>query len=91
MLATYDIAKGMGAFNRGRYSNAQYDTVLGQALGEFDEAKRNALLAQATHIAVTDTAMVPLYWQVVHWAARKGIVYTPRRDEVISASFATPG
>ncbi len=88
VLATYDAAKGLGGFNRGRYSNAQYDTVLGQALGEFDEAKRNALLAQATHIAIADTAIVPLYWQVVHWAARKGIVYTPRRDEVIAASFA---
>lgn len=91
VLATYDIAKGMGAFNRGRYSNAQYDAVLAQALGEFDEAKRNALLAQATHIAIADTAIVPLYWQVVHWAARKGIIYTPRRDEGSSASFARPG
>jgi peptide/nickel transport system substrate-binding protein len=90
VLATYDPAKGMGGFNRGRYSNAQYDAVLGQALGEFDEGRRNLLLAEATHIAMTDVAMVPLYWQVVHWAARRGIAYAPRRDEAIAARFATP-
>jgi peptide/nickel transport system substrate-binding protein len=90
VLGTYDPAHGMGAFNRARYSNPAFDAVLRQALGEFDVARRNALLAQATHIAMTDTALVPLYWQVVHWAARKGIAYTARRDEATSARYAVP-
>lgn len=91
VLATYNPAYGLGAFNRARYSNPTFDTLLQQALGEFDEAKRNSLLAEATHVAIADTAILPLYWQVVHWAARKGIVYTPRRDESSGASFAHPG
>jgi peptide/nickel transport system substrate-binding protein len=53
-------------------------------------SKRNALLAQATHIAIADTTLVPLYWQVVHWAAGKGIDYTPRRDEITAARYARP-
>ncbi len=88
VLASYDPAHGMGAFNRVRYSNAAFDAVLRQALSAFDEASRNALLAQATRIAIADTALVPLYWQVVHWAARGGIDYVARRDEITAARYA---
>ncbi len=88
VLTSYDPEHGMGTFNRARYSNPQFDSLLRQALGEFDEAKRRALLQRATHVAFSDTAIVPLYWQVVHWAARKGIGYTPRRGEDTAARYA---
>jgi peptide/nickel transport system substrate-binding protein len=91
VLASYDPAHGLGTFNRGRYSNKEFDGLLHQAMGEFDETKRNALLVQATKVVITDTALVPLYWQVVHWAARRGIKYQPRRDETTSARYAAPG
>src|SRR4029453_16920864 len=74
VLATYDEAKGTGVFNRVRYSNPRFDEALAAALAEFDEAARNAGLARAARIAFEDAAIVPLYWQVVHWAARKGLV-----------------
>jgi hypothetical protein len=32
--------------------------------------------------------IVPLYWPVIHWAAKKGIVYEPRRDEATLAHKA---
>jgi peptide/nickel transport system substrate-binding protein len=88
VLATYDSAQGLGGFNRGRYSNAGFDRVLGEALSTFDEAKRNEMLAQATRVAMDDTALIPLYWQVVHFGAREGVFYAARRDEVIAARFA---
>ncbi len=87
VLATYDARHGMGAFNRARYSNPAFDATLKLALAEFDPAKRNALLAEATHTAITDGAIIPLYWQVVHWATRKGLTYVPRRDEGTSAQY----
>lgn len=90
VLATHDPARGMGAFNRTRYSNPAFDAELAKALTEFDPAKRNAELATATHIAITDGAIIPLYWQIVHWATRKGLVYTPRRDEATSARYVAP-
>ena len=90
VLASYDPEKGLGAFNRARYSNAAFDTRLAAALGDFDEARRNAGLAEATHIAMSDGAIVPLYWQVVHWAARRGVAYEPRRDEATAARYAAP-
>lgn len=88
VLATYDPDRGMGAFNRSRYSNPAFDQTLTQALGEFDETSRNAGLARATGIAMSDAALLPLYWQVVHWGSRKGIAYTPRRDEATAARYA---
>ncbi len=90
VLATYDPKAGMGAFNRARYSNPAFDTALRQALAEFDPQKRDALLREAEHIAFKDAAIVPLYWQVVHWAARPGIAYQPRRDEATAARYARP-
>jgi peptide/nickel transport system substrate-binding protein len=88
VLATYDPKASLGAFNRARYSNPEFDSALKQAMSEFDPATRDEELRRATHIAFTDVGLIPLYWQVLHWAARKGITYEPRRDEATAARFA---
>jgi peptide/nickel transport system substrate-binding protein len=89
VLATFDKDAGLGAFNRSRYSNAQFDAALKRALTEFNEAKRLASLREATRIAFNDVAVVPLYWPTVHWAAKKGVVYEPRRSEETLAQKAS--
>jgi peptide/nickel transport system substrate-binding protein len=81
LLATFDSAKGMGAANRGRYSNPRLDAVLDQALATVDDAKRGKLLQQATEIGVGDLGIIPLYHQHNLWATRRGIVYEARADE----------
>jgi len=81
LLATFSKDKGMGAANRGRYSNARLDAVLDQALATVDDAKREKLLQQATEIGVGDLGIIPLYHQHNLWAARRGIVYEARADE----------
>lgn len=81
LLATFDTAKGMGAANRGRYSNAKMDAALAQALATVDDVKRERLLQQATEIAVGDLGIIPLYHQHNLWATRKGVAYTARTDE----------
>jgi peptide/nickel transport system substrate-binding protein len=91
VLASYDQNAGTGVFNRARYSNKAFDAKLKEALAEFDEDKRNGLLREAAKIAFTDVAVVPLYWQVVHWASKKGIAYEPRKDEATLAMSARPG
>ena len=80
-LATYDVKKGMGTANRGRYSNPKMDALLEQALATVDDPKREKLLQQATELAVGDLGIIPLHHQVNLWGMRKGIVYTPRTDE----------
>jgi len=81
IIATRDEARGMGTVNWGLYSNAKMDATLAEALRTTDDAKRSALLQQATQIAIDDLAILPIHHQVTTWAARKGIDYTPRTDE----------
>ncbi len=76
LLATRNVATGMGGSNRTQYSNAKFDALLAQGLGEFDEAKRNALFAEATRLAVgQDVGIIPLYWQKHAWATKAGLSY----------------
>ena len=79
----------MGASNRGRYSNAQVDKLINDALATVDDPKRAALLAQATEVAIEDVGIIPLHYQVNTWAMRKGFSYKPRTDEYTLATEVT--
>jgi len=81
LVATYSVEKGQGPFNWSRYSNPKMDAVLEQALATMDNPRREKLLQDAAEIAIRDQAVVPLYYQVNTWAARRGYSYTPRTDE----------
>jgi len=81
LLATYDREKGMGASNRGRYSSAQVDKLINDALATVDDRKRADLLARATEVAIDDVGIIPLHYQVNTWAMRRGFSYKPRTDE----------
>jgi peptide/nickel transport system substrate-binding protein len=81
LLATYNKDKGFGTANRGRYSNPRVDALLEEALATVDDPKREALLQKATELAIDDTGIIPLHFQVNLWATRDGITYLPRTDE----------
>ena len=81
LLATYDPEKGMGTANRGRYSNAQVDKLINEALRTVDDAKRGDLLARAAETAIDDGGIIPLHYIVNTWALRRGFTYKPRADE----------
>jgi peptide/nickel transport system substrate-binding protein len=81
LLATFSKDKGMGAANRGRYSNPKMDTALEQALATVNDAQREKLLQQATEIAIGDLGIIPLYHQHNLWATRRGVTYEARSDE----------
>jgi len=81
LLMTYNRDKGYGTANRGRYSNGKVDALTEDALATVDDAKREALLQRATELAIGDTGIVPLHFQVNLWATRDGITYAPRTDE----------
>src|SRR5437773_7404097 len=81
LLMTYNRDKGYGTANRGRYSNGKVDALTEDALQTVDDAKREAYLQRATEIAINDTGVIPLHFQVNLWATRDGITYVPRTDE----------
>ena len=86
LLATFNRDKGMGASNRGRYSNSEVDKLIDDALATVDDPKRSQLLARATEVAVEDVGIIPLHYQVNTWAMRKGFAYQPRTDEYTLAT-----
>ncbi len=90
LLATYNPAKGMGVTNRGRYSNPALDKLISEALVTMDEKKREALIQQAAEVAMNDTALIPLHYEVSTWATAKSLRYTPRTDQYTLAMELRP-
>ena len=90
LLMTFNREKGFGTANRGRYSNGKVDALTEDALMTVDDVKREAYLQRATELAIGDTGLVPLHFQVSVWAARDGIAYTPRVDEQTLAHRFVP-
>lgn len=81
LLHTYDKSRGFGSSNRGRYSNAELDATLEEALATVDRKKHGDLLIKATEIGINNLGIIPLHYQVNTWAVRKGLKYNARTDE----------
>jgi peptide/nickel transport system substrate-binding protein len=90
LLATYDRAKGMGVTNRARYSNPELDALIAQAMSTIDDKKREALIQKAAEIAMNDTALIPIHYEVSTWATTKNLRYTPRTDQYTLAMGLKP-
>lgn len=87
VLASVDKAAGMGANNRGGYSNPEFDRLIKEASVTSDEKKREELLQKATRIAIVeDQGIIPLYYQRNLWATQKNFKYLPRTDEYTIAA-----
>jgi peptide/nickel transport system substrate-binding protein len=90
ILATVNRDRGLGASNRGRYSNPEVDRLLVQSLSEIDEEKREKLMMDAQRIAAEDTAIIPLHIQTNIWAMRRGLAHEARNDEATRAQDVRP-
>ncbi|QJR13236.1 ABC transporter substrate-binding protein [Usitatibacter palustris] len=90
LLATHDPAKGMGMNNRGRYSNPELDKALNDALVTMDDKKREGLIQHAAEVAMNDTGLIPIHYEVSTWASAKGFRYIPRTDQYTLASELKP-
>lgn len=90
LLMTFNKDKGFGTANRGRYSNTKVDALTEDALQIVDDVKREAYLQRAAELAIGDTGLIPLHFQISLWATRDGIAYTPRVDEQTLAWKFTP-
>jgi peptide/nickel transport system substrate-binding protein len=93
-IHSWNPSLGLGTANRGRFSNAEVDALIQRARTTIDDDGRRALTQQATRLALRDqTALIPLYFQVNTWAARRGFTYEARTDEMtlaFSAGRASP-
>ena len=68
---------GMGAYNSGNYSSKFVDETTVAANKETDNAKRASMLQSIEQKLYSDAAFVPLHWQNLAWASRKGVNIEP--------------
>jgi len=64
---------GMGAYNSGNYSNKTVDETTVAANKETDNDKRSVMLKSIEKTIYDDAGFIPLHWQNLAWAARKGV------------------
>ncbi|MXN17961.1 ABC transporter substrate-binding protein [Pseudooceanicola sp. GBMRC 2024] len=86
LIASYDKAAAMGTTNAARYSNADVDALIHEAVKTVDEDKRNALLQKAETLALDDWGLLPLHYEVTTWAMKPGVDMIARADQMTVAS-----
>jgi peptide/nickel transport system substrate-binding protein len=89
-LATYDRQRGLGAVNRGRYSNPEFDDRLLAAMREMDDEKRERMLQDAMRFVMADEPITPLHMLKNVWALRRGLAHAARADELTRAQDVRP-
>ena len=68
---------GYGRHNSGNFCNKDLNKLVLASQSETDRAAREAQLRQVEQIAHNEAAFVPLHWQNLAWAARKGVNIEP--------------
>jgi peptide/nickel transport system substrate-binding protein len=81
LLGTFDPEQGLGAANRGRFSDPGLDAMITTAVTQVDDTKRRMLLAAASEKAVSLMGIVPVHYEVSVWGMRRGVDYAARADQ----------
>jgi peptide/nickel transport system substrate-binding protein len=68
-----DTETGYGQYNSGNYCNKDVDAMIVASQSETDAVKRKELLQNVERKLYYDAAFIPLHWQDLAWAARKGV------------------
>ena len=68
---------GYGQYNSGNYCNPTLDRLVVDTQSETNEAVRAIRLQKIEEIAYRDAAFIPLHWQNLAWAAKKGVDIEP--------------
>ena len=91
LVATYDPARGFGTANRVRYSNPIVDNLLTESLTTMDDELRQQKLERAINFAMADQPLIPVFYPIFDFAAKKGLVVTPRAQRRFNALMVKPG
>ncbi|MEP3244307.1 MAG: ABC transporter substrate-binding protein [Sneathiella sp.] len=77
LTMTPSAETGYGQYNSGNYSNAKVDELVLKSQSMTDEAARSKILRDVEKTLYEDAAFVPLHWQNLAWAAKKGVNIQP--------------
>jgi len=81
--------KGQGQFNLGAYSNARVDELTLAVQSETDQAKRNAMIAEAFKLHADDVGHIPLHQQALAWGMKKNVELTQLADNFMPYRWVT--
>jgi peptide/nickel transport system substrate-binding protein len=90
VLGSVDPKQGRGVSNWGRYKNPKVDQALEDAMREFDDKKREAILQQSARVVAEDAGIIPLFHYQNLWAAKRGLKVTPLTSDRTTATMVTP-
>ena len=90
LVATSTPAKGFGTANRTRYSNPIVDNLLSEALVTMDNELRQQKLERAINFAMGDQPLIPVFYPIFDFAAKKGLAITPRAQRRFNAMMVVP-
>jgi peptide/nickel transport system substrate-binding protein len=79
-VACPDEESGLGAYNSTGYCNPEISDKIHRAKREFNREDRAETLQSIEEIIAKDVPVIPLHWQSILWAERKGV----ELDKVLS-------
>ena len=91
LVATWNPQRGFGSANRTRYSNPVVDNLLTEALVTMDDELRQQKLERAINFAMGDQPLIPVFYPIFDFAAKKGLAITPRAQRRFNALMVKPG
>ena len=90
LVASYNPAKGFGTANRTRYSNPIVDSLLTESNETMDAEVRNQKLTRAINFAMADQPLIPVFYPIFDFAAKKELTITPRAQRRFNALMIAP-
>ena len=91
LVATFTPAKGFGTANRTRYTNPVVDSLLQESMVTMDDELRQAKLERAINFAMADQPLLPVFYPIFDFAAKKGLVVTPTAQRRFNGLMVAPG
>jgi peptide/nickel transport system substrate-binding protein len=84
-------AGGIGSYNYGRSTNTKFDDLAARSSVEADPVKRKELILAALTEWKEQVHTIPLYRQVIPWAARSNVSVVHRADNYLIWEWITIG
>lgn len=90
LVASFNRDRGYGTANRTRYSNPLVDALLDETLREQNDEARAEKASRAINAAMMDQAVIPLFFPMHDFAAKKTLVVTPRPQRRFNGLMIRP-
>ncbi|MBK6980583.1 MAG: ABC transporter substrate-binding protein [Betaproteobacteria bacterium] len=90
LVASYNKDKGFGTANRTRYSNPIVDSLLTESNQSMDAEVRGEKLTRAINFAMADQPLIPVFYPIFDFAAKRDFVVTPRAQRRFNAMMVAP-